>query len=247
MKKLPLVLLVLSLATLTVSTQTKKTSKKSTKKTSIQPSTTPTPTKITQPNIVTPKFNIPGLEAEVFAEINKMRTNPAEYVKMLEDYLKTFKGNEATTPDGVELITNEGKVPVEELIAILKQTQPLSEFKLSEGITKAAKVHAQDLVTNNKSGHKGTDGSLPDMRVAKFGYANTVAENISYFTKTARAVVLTLLIDDGTPSRSHRKNLLSDKLKSIGIATGENKAVGNFCIIVFADNFTETKGGVRSF
>jgi uncharacterized protein YkwD len=56
-----------------------------------------------------------------------------------------------------------------------------------------------------------------------------------------------MLIDDGTASRSHRRNLLSTKFKKIGIAAGVHPTYGNVCVIVFAERFAEGKGGLKQF
>lgn len=214
--------------------------------TPIKPTTTPTPTVVKSVTTASASANLTGLEAEVLAEINKVRTNPQEYAKIFEEYLKTNSGK-VFKIDGTELLTFEGRTPVEEVIAALKQLSPLPEYKALDGLTKAAKDHAQDLSKNNKSGHEGSDGSMPDTRIARYGIAYQINENISYNTKTARRVVMTMLIDDGTSSRNHRKNILSTNLKFIGIATGENKDMKNFCVIVFADTFVDKKGGIKSF
>lgn len=254
MKKLPAFLLILLIAFSNLAAQSKPVAKIIPKK-SIQTKKIVTPpTQVSGVKSQTVEKTVVAktpiilseLETAILTEINKARTNPVEYAKILEAYLKTFKGKDSTTPDGVELTTNEGTVPVLEAITALKQTSGLTEFKVVEGLNKAAKDHALDLVTNNKSGHTGSNGSLPMQRVEKYGIVSQINENISYFTKTARAVVMTMLIDDGTASRNHRKNLLSSTHKVIGIATGENKAVGNFCVILFTDKFTEGKG-IRSF
>ncbi|HRH41316.1 MAG TPA: CAP domain-containing protein [Pyrinomonadaceae bacterium] len=257
MKKLPLIILILVSCFFQIISQTKKATTITTKKvipvktatptpTAIKSTITPTPTAVKTAPVVNTPANLTGLEAEVLAEINKVRTNPKEYAKIFEEYLKTNSGK-IFKIDGTELLTFEGKAPVEEVIALLKQLSPLPEFKAIDGLNKAAKDHAQDLAKNNKSGHQGSDGSMPDTRIARYGIANQINENISYYTKTARRVVMTMLIDDGTSSRNHRKNVLSTNLKVLGIAMGENKEFGNFCVIVFADNFIDKKGGIKSF
>lgn len=252
MKKLPLMLLIMSLVFLNVSAQTKKTTKTPVTKTPVtKTSVTKTPVQqpiktvvaetapVKTPTPVTSAATVAlsKAEAEVLAELNLFRTNPKAYAKYLEDFLKTFDGQYFRTADGVMLSSFEGKKPVEEAIAALKEANSLPEFKAVDGLVKAASAHAQDLVKNNKSGHKGTDGSFPADRVARFGLPTSgVFENISYSTKNARDVVFNMLIDDGTATRNHRKNLLNPQLKSVGLATGENKEVGAFCVLVLSSS-----------
>lgn len=252
MKRLPLVLLILSSIFVYAAAQTKPISK--TKNIKVQPTktpassktvsivTTPTPTPTPVKTITTPSLPIKlgKFESEIFAELNLLRTNPQAYAKYVEDFLKTFDGKYFRTGDGVMLESFEGKTPVEELIPILKATNPMPEFKLANGMVKAATDHAQDLVKNNMTGHKGSNGSLPDERVRLYGFSQTsVNENISYGTKTARDVVLNMLIDDGYKTRSHRKNLLNPQLKSIGLATGNIKQAGLTCVLMLTTSFTE--------
>lgn len=201
------------------------------------PMPTATPTLPPAQTIILPKF-----EAEVLAELNLLRRDPQAYAKYLEDYLKTFNGKHFKTYEGGFLTTFEGKTPVEELIAVLKMTNPLPEFKAANGLIKAAGDHSQDLVKNNKTGHYGTNGSLPDDRISLYGTAlNGVNENISYGAKTARDIVFTMLIDDGNSNRNHRKNLLNPNLKIVGLATGENKAAGLHCVLVLTPTFFDKR------
>lgn len=47
-------------------------------------------------------------------------------------------------------------------------------------------------------------------------------ENIAYGPKDAKDAVLAMIIDDGISDRSHRKNILSEKLKFMGPCHGDH-------------------------
>lgn len=255
MKRLPFVLLILSSIFVYAAAQTKPTSKN--KNIKVQPTktpaanktlliiNTPTPTPIPTKTLTTTatsgsNIKLGKFESEIFAELNLVRANPQAYAKYVEDFLKTFDGKYFRSGDGVMLESFEGNTPVEEVIAVLKITSPLPEFKLSNGMVKAATDHIQDLVKNNMTGHKGSNGSLPDERARPYGTSMaSINENISYGTKTARDVVLNMLIDDGYKARSHRKNLLNPQLKSIGLATGDIKQAGLTCVLMLTTSFTD--------
>lgn len=179
-------------------------------------------------------------QSEFLNEINLLRRNPKGYVKFLEEVLKTFRGKTFETIDGVDLVSDEGKKPVEEAIKILKNLRPLSEVEIANGLMKAAQDHVKDLEKHNKTGHKGTDGSLPTERGNRYGSAlDGVSENIMYKIGSPRDMVLMMLIDDGNPKRSHRKEILDPQLKKIGFAIGENKAGGKFCVLKMATMYYE--------
>ncbi len=42
-----------------------------------------------------------------------------------------------------------------------------------------------------------------------------------------------MIVDDGTKSRGHRKNILSNQFQKIGIASGMHKAFKHFTVVVF--------------
>jgi uncharacterized protein YkwD len=261
MKVVSIILLILSLVSGTVlgqmtkTPQSKKTSKTTRKATPTKSDIAPksalaTPAKITAKtpaNEFSTEAKAPAavrelakFEAEVLVELNLFRSNPKEYVKHLEIFLKTYDGSYFKTTEGIELISFEGKTPVIEVIEILKRTNNLPEFKLANGLVKAAADHAQDLVKNNKTGHRGTDGTFPDERAGRYGTSPAgVNENISYGAKNARDVVLTMLIDDGNANRNHRKNLLNPGLKTVGLATGKVEQVGLACVLVLAPSFID--------
>ena len=49
--------------------------------------------------------------------------------------------------------------------------------------------------------------------MAKFGKPIYASENIAYRTTDALKTLIRLVVDDGTYSRGHRKNLLNPKFK----------------------------------
>jgi uncharacterized protein YkwD len=59
-------------------------------------------------------------------------------------------------------------------------------------------------------------------------------ENINYGNANAKKIVTTLLIDDGVPSRGHRRNILNDTFRYVGVAFGEHRVYRHMCVIDFA-------------
>lgn len=83
-----------------------------------------------------------------------------------------------------------------------------------------AKDHLSDLVKSGRSGHRGSDGSLPGDRISRYGtWSESVGENIIYHSRRAREDVISLIIDDGVANRGHRKNIFRLDFHVIGVSS----------------------------
>jgi len=76
------------------------------------------------------------------------------------------------------------------------------------------------------------------LAVTEFG-RDSGGENIAYGKTTARAIVLTLIIDDGRLGRPHRKNIFNPNFNYAGAAYGPHALYGSVCSINFASGYTE--------
>jgi uncharacterized protein YkwD len=185
-------------------------------------------------------------EKQILDEINFARAKPNEYLRLLLDFRGNYKGKEIHFPDGRILVTNEGVQALDDAIKFLRDIKPSPPLEAREGMIRAARVHVDDLLTNNRSGHQGSDGSKPRDRFSRYGtWNNTVGENIVYDSRTSRSDVILMLIDDGTANRGHRKNLFKDDFGVIGIATGKRSDASAISVITFAGGFNE-KGTVKN-
>ena len=178
-------------------------------------------------------------EKQLLDEINYARANPHEYVKALELFRRNFRGKEIHYPEGGVLVTNEGVAALDEALLFLRKQTPLTPLEVRSGMIKAAKVHAADLVSTGKSGHRGTDGSQPGERLDRFGrWDEAYGENIVYESRTPRYDVIGMIIDDGTANRGHRENLFSD-FGVIGIATGKRPTGATVGVVTFAVGYKD--------
>lgn len=185
-------------------------------------------------------FALAKFENEILVEINNLRRNPGSYIPYLEEQRKHYDGNTLKLPNQTPIVTAEGTAAVDDAIAYLKQIASSGEVGASRGLTRAADGHLRDMMQNNFSGHKGSNGSSPGSRVQIYGQWNgEVRELISYFAPTARQIVINYLIDDGNKKRGHRIGLLNGNLKYVGLATGDSKKFGKICVTVLAQDFTE--------
>lgn len=178
------------------------------------------------------------IEKDIILEMNMARSNPKKYAEMyIEPRIKKFKGKTY----GGNLLTFEGADVVKECVKFMNGHKPLPALSPSKGLTRAAKDHADTQSLTDQIGHTGTDGSAPFQRMKRYGsYTGTSGENVSYGSKSAREIVVTLLIDDGVKSRGHRKNIMSKDYTHTGVGfAGSHKAYGCECVLDFADDYKE--------
>ncbi len=184
---------------------------------------------------------------QILDEINLARTNPNFYISLLEDMKKNFDGKYYNEPGEVTQITYEGVVAVNETITALRNYGTRSSLTLSAGISKGCLDHVNDHGSKGLTGHTGSDGSEPWDRANRYGkWSITFGENISYGEKTARKIVLQLIIDDGVPSRGHRENIYNSKFTKLGAAFGSHTKYDYMCVIGFAGEYEE-KNSIISF
>ena len=168
---------------------------------------------------------------EVLEEINLARTQPAHYAEVIARRAENFRGS-------------EGPRAAMEAVAFLKRARPLPPLAWSRGISQAALSHALDVGPRGGHGHSGTFGGSPWKRMARFGtWSGHAGENIDYGHADARAIVISLIIDNGVRSRAHRANLFSRNFLVAGIAVAPHANWGTMCVMDFASAYRE--GGDR--
>ena len=182
----------------------------------------------------------PQAEKELLTEINQARANPAVYATYLENLKPIFNGKEYQAAGRRPLMTEEGWSAVDEAIKFLRATQPLPPLSESNGLNLAAQVHIKDQSSSGSTGHTGSNSSLIEQRVKPFGnWQGAIGENLTYGNESARERILTWLIDDGFPSRGHRKRLLSNDYTVAGLACGPHPQFVSMCCLTLAGGFTD--------
>lgn len=179
-------------------------------------------------------------EREILAEINLARANPALYLQYLEGFKGSYHGKEIKYSDGSTLVTNEGVSALEEAITFVRSLKPLPPLELRQGLNLGAKDHVNDLVKTGQSGHRGSDGSMLEDRLNRYGcWSVSVGEDIVYRSRKAREDVIALIIDDGVKSRGHRKNIFESDFHVIGLALSPTSKTPPMCVITFAGGFAD--------
>jgi uncharacterized protein YkwD len=154
--------------------------------------------------------------------------------------LPHFDGSVLRRPGSrVGLQTNEGPDAVREAIRALRQQAPLPPLEWADGLALAARDHVRDQGPGGSTGHDGNDGSSMDSRIRRYGAWNgTAAENIDYGSATARDVLISLIVDDGVPSRGHRRNIFNPNVRVMGGACGPHARYRRMCVLDYAGGFT---------
>jgi len=162
--------------------------------------------------------------AAVLDELNLARTRPLEYAAIVEARMRTIPGADDRC--------------VEEAVAFLRRQPPLEPLQCTPGLAMSARQHVADQGPTGGIGHTGTDGGSLLSRLAKWGqWTGRAGENISYGRPDARTIVVTLIVDQGVPNRSHRRNIFCPDFKLAGAACGPHARYGTMCVIDFADGF----------
>ncbi len=181
-----------------------------------------------------------ALEKGVVDEYNLARTNPKKYAEFLAEYKKYYNGPYRDIPGEIRIVTNEGLEAVDEAIRFLQSASPCPPLSPSRGMSKAAKDHVNDIGPKSIVGHLGSDRSTPFIRMNRYGtWQKTAGENISFGKRSAREIVIQLIIDDGVPSRGHRKNIFNCKFNRIGVAFGPHGRYGSMCVQTLAGEYIE--------
>ena len=103
----------------------------------------------------------------------------------------------------------KGLGAIDETVRFLRAARPEQPLTLSPGMCLAAADHCADQA-GGRTGHRRSDQSSAVDRLSRYGiWAGLWGEDIAYGKTTARAIVLTLVIDDGCLGRPHRKNIFN--------------------------------------
>lgn len=184
-----------------------------------------------------------AVEKDVVFEINKLRSDPGRYTTL---YLVPKRGNYSgklyRRPGQVDIMTAEGVRGLDECISQLKKSKAFHPMLPSRGLSRAAADHAMDQAKTGSIGHAGQDGSTAAIRMNRYGtWEKTAVENISYGQDRAQEIVFQMLVDDGVPSRGHRRNLLQPAFRFIGLGLGTHPKYDHVCVINFAGEYAEKK------
>jgi len=184
----------------------------------------------------------PSSEEErlVVTEMSRIRLHPKEYARWLKTLVKYFEGTLWRLPEQTPIRTEEGAAALEELIEFLDKSPSIGPLRWSEGLSRAARTLVLEQGPTGWTGHTGPTGSTLQTRTLRHGlYQSTVGEVINYGAEKAQWTVMQLLIDDGVPSRAHRKAIFNAAFHVAGAATGPHAEYEEMTVVDLADAFLE--------
>lgn len=174
-------------------------------------------------------------EAQLLAELNSVRADPAAYAESLLRFRAFYQDKLIVVPGAPFLIaTAEGVAPVNEAIVYLRDQRPRSVLSPTGPLASAAADLCAEQAADGAVGHDGADGSNPGERVTRRGGGIYVSEVIAYGGTTPTDMIRQLLIDDGVPDRGHRALLLADNVRFAGISCGPHPIYHTMCVVDFA-------------
>jgi len=175
-------------------------------------------------NIYPQDKQLSAYDSEMFYFINLSRTNPVYFA---ENYISPHRND---CPEAEECYM--------EMITL----SPVGELISSDLLCYSARDHSEDIGSNGLIGHIGSDSSTLRERVERYaGWEGSIAENIYYGESEPLDVVVLFLIDEKIEDRGHRRNILSDDFRYVGISTSLHFYFGKVCVIHFAGSVYEKK------
>lgn len=184
-------------------------------------------------------------EQAVVAELNMLRSDPRRYAKEVVEPFKlrfVVKENEKVyiNVDSIRILTKEGVRVVDECIRELVKTKPMSSLIPYRGLSLAALEHTREQGKAGSTGHEGIGGSTPWNRIERYGeWGVACGENIDYGNRDARSIIISLLVDDGVPTRGHRKSLLNPQFGAVGVSIGIHPKYRWMCTITLSGTYKD--------
>jgi uncharacterized protein YkwD len=190
--------------------------------------------------------NLSPFEQIVFKEINRARTNPADYAAFLEETKAQYDALLPKIPAAEQQQPDDFIRPVYEAIQTLQAATPLPALTLSRGLSSAAKDHLRDQSLADTVSHMGSDGSTLEERINRYGtWEIGIGENLAHGSNTAQRLAMQLIIDQSNPGRTYRLNILNPAFSVTGIACGNSILYRNLCVITFAGKYVEKAAGTQ--
>jgi len=161
-------------------------------------------------------------EKSVVYYMNLARLNPELFEKTY--LLKFLDSAKVKSSSFVGSIKND----------LLNKYKPMEALVVKEDLSTEATDHAKDLNETGKRTPFSKDGKSYEFRTAKFkGVYKGVVENCDYGNKNPLAIVISMLVDEGTATIEHRNNIMNKMIKFVGVSVQPHKKDKWCCVQEF--------------
>jgi len=192
------------------------------------------------------------MPSQIAQALSWARTRPDEVVQCLRERLHHYRGKDFYPPEraGRCVVTKEGVAVVEEAIKFVESGASMEGVGSSseQGLALAAEDHVADVGQVGTASHSSSDGTSACERVSRYGSFASFGECLWYGSglADARSMVLDLIVDDGVPSRGHRKGVLNPQYNVVGCAYGSHATFGRMAAMEFAKGWEPNQMFIRS-
>lgn len=179
---------------------------------------------------------------EAARELNECRQNPAAYAETLSRLENSYMKTNLTLPSGAVIPVSEGVSALQNCIEELRRTPPRPPVRMCFSLCEAAKSLCRDLQTAEELNVEGGEQSRMaiDNRIDAYGaWSGVVGIALLPGVNNEVELVWLSLIDDGTPSRGHRSNLLFDRFTAVGMATSRHPKTKFVGVMILVENYEE--------
>lgn len=176
----------------------------------------------------------------IFKYLNKVRTDPQSFIPLIQKELNYFKGQIFMRPGNLAIKTNEGAAAFNEAIEFLKKQEPLPELEYNETLEEAALDLIDDILPNGEINHTGRSNKNVNDRVEKyFEWEDRCCENIEVGGIRGYDTIIDLIVDDGNPGRTRRKNIFYNDIFFCGIGCGDHEEKKRINVIICTGNLRD--------
>ena len=169
-------------------------------------------------------YFLTNMEKEIVMELNVVRADPKRYA----DFLKSLRGKSQW---------NQG---LDETILFVEKKEPLPPFRISKGLSLAARNLLNDRGPEGLTGHVGKDGKSIFERMNTYGqWDGKAGEYLGYGYTDAEALVARMAIDEGSSVKDSKQYIFDRGFHIVGVACGPHKSYRIMCVIDFAGTYKE--------
>jgi uncharacterized protein YkwD len=164
--------------------------------------------------------------------INMVRTEPGSMIPYAQEHLNSFKDEysfkDPLNRPNTTMCTKEGRSAVVECMQFLREAGCVPPLAPNRCLEESACEYAKMLTAG---------AALPAIgdHISRHGnWRGAIGQTVSYGNMDAMAIVLSLLIDDGSPDRGHRESIFDPKFLQLGAGLVKHDTNGYCCVIEYA-------------